>query len=104
MTEFLPLERYIEFLKKIDIGYFANNRQQAAGNMTKLLGFGKKVYAPQNLTHIQWLRSLGVFIYDYDKFSPSRIDDEISNRNHSILKSKLSFAMLKQDLIACLKA
>lgn len=54
ITEFMDFERYLNFLSKIDIGIFANNRQQAMGNIRVLLGMGKKylwilIYHQQNL-------------------------------------------------------
>ena len=40
----LPLSDYLKILGKIDIAIFNHERQQAVGNITSLLGLGKKVY------------------------------------------------------------
>lgn len=42
ITEFMPFDKYLQFLASIDISIFAHNRQQALGNIITLLGLGKK--------------------------------------------------------------
>ena len=44
ITEFIPYNEYICFLKNIDIAVFNHQRQQAMGNTINLLAMGKKVY------------------------------------------------------------
>lgn len=50
IMDFLPLEEYLLQLSKIDIAIFNHKRQQAIGNITSLLGFGKKVYIRDDIT------------------------------------------------------
>lgn len=44
LTELMPLEKYWELLNECSVGFFNNNRQQAMGNISLLLGLGAKVY------------------------------------------------------------
>lgn len=54
ITEFIPFEGYLDMLWKIDIAIFNHNRQQAMGNIIKLLGLGKKVYIRTEITTWQF--------------------------------------------------
>ena len=56
LTKFLNLDDYIDFLLKIDIAVFNNQRQQALGNIVVLLGHGKKVYIRSDSTHWEFFR------------------------------------------------
>lgn len=44
MTDFMNQEEYYQFLNSMDVAVFALKRQQALGNITALLYFGKKVF------------------------------------------------------------
>lgn len=47
VLNFMEQEEYLRFLSTCDIGIFNCDRQQAMGNITMLLGLGKKVYIRQ---------------------------------------------------------
>jgi dTDP-N-acetylfucosamine:lipid II N-acetylfucosaminyltransferase len=89
-----PLDEYNKFLKSIDIGFFYNNRQQGMGNLTRLLGLGKKVFLTTGMTHSELFQDLGVVIFDPDRFdlNPIKHDDALSN--NQIIRKHFSLQQL----------
>lgn len=49
LTEYMMYEEYVQFLSTCDVGIYNNNRQQALGNINRMLDLGKKVYLPAML-------------------------------------------------------
>lgn len=49
ITEYMSFEEYIRFLCSCSVGIYYNNRQQALGNINRILGMGKKVFLPEIL-------------------------------------------------------
>lgn len=98
MLEYLPLDSYNRFLERMDVGFFNHNRQQAMGNLTTLLGMGKTVYSPENLTHTKWLKSLGLVLLNPKDFSCSLIEADESKSNHQIINEIFSFDALRKEL------
>lgn len=99
LTEFMPFEKYLEFLSKIDIAIFAHKRQQAMGNIISLLGLGKKVYIRSDITPWELFRNINVKIYDVKNINISLIDEEIKKENHQKIKDYFS----KENYIKQLK-
>lgn len=50
ITIFMDFNDYLSFLSSCDIGIFNNNRQQAMGNISILLGMGKKIFLREGTT------------------------------------------------------
>ncbi len=71
ITDYMDYEEYNNMLNSIDIGIFANNRQQGNGNIVSMLFLGKKIYiSPENnLYHLY--KNLGAKLYVY----PNEIDE-----------------------------
>ncbi len=67
MLEFLPYNEYRRFLASIDIGVFANNRQQAMGNIGGLVQLGKKVYIKQDTSMWQRYSDENYIIFDFNQ-------------------------------------
>ena len=44
VLNFMDLYSYMEFLSSMDIGIFNNDRQQAMGNINRMIAIGKKIY------------------------------------------------------------
>lgn len=63
ITTFLPFEEYLGLLAKIDIAIFNHKRQQAMGNITTLLGLGKKVYIRDDITTWQFCKEHGLKVF-----------------------------------------
>jgi len=66
MTEFMPFDKYLEFLGEIDIAIFAHKRQQAMGNTITLLGLGKKVYMRSDITPWELFKDIKVKVFDVE--------------------------------------
>ena len=64
LTELMPLEKYWELLNECSVGFFNNNRQQAMGNISLLLGLGAKVYIRSDTSMWQRYIDNGYIIYD----------------------------------------
>lgn len=64
LTDYMQLENYLIFLRKVDIAIFMNDRQQALGNILQLLAMGKKLYMKPMVSHTEYLKQLGVTLFD----------------------------------------
>lgn len=62
IVDFMPTADYVNFLYSMDVGVFNNNRQQALGNIYKLLGLGKKVYIRDDTSMWNSLKSMGFIL------------------------------------------
>ena len=90
LTEFMPYEKYLEFLMNIDIAIFAHRRQQGMGNIINLLGLGKKVYLRSDITPWGLFRDNNVKVYDVKDIQLDLIDDCIKNKNQMKIKKYFS--------------
>jgi dTDP-N-acetylfucosamine:lipid II N-acetylfucosaminyltransferase len=90
LTDFMPFEKYLDFLGTIDIAIFAHKRQQAMGNIITLLGLGKKVYIRNDITTWQFFKDINVKVFDFDNVELERIDDAPKTENIGNIKSYFS--------------
>ncbi len=95
ITEFMPFEKYLYFLGKIDIAIFAHERQQAMGNIITLLGLGKKVYIRSDLVSWSFFKKHKLNIYDIDTIKLDNLSNELKIFN----KMKIEFLFSKEVLI-----
>ena len=66
ITEFMPKDKYFMQLMSMDIAVFANDRQQALGNIVALLYAGKKVYIRSDISSWESLHDeYGIGVCDY---------------------------------------
>lgn len=49
IVDYMKYEDYMCFLNTCDVGIYNNNRQQALGNINRLLDLGKKVFLPKRM-------------------------------------------------------
>ncbi len=98
LTEFLPLEKYLEVLAEVDIACFAFRRQQAMGNIITLLGLGKTVFIRREITPWSMFEELGVKVFDLDDIGSVRLDDETAEHNRETISSYFSKERLKHQL------
>lgn len=97
LLDFMPIVEYTKLQSEIDIGIFAQNNQQAMGNMIQLLGLGKKLYLLEQTTPWELFTSLGLHIYNLNDFSLEPMTSEESRRNSEIiLKSFSSNRLVEQ--------
>lgn len=90
LTEFMPFEKYLEFLSEIDIAIFAHKRQQAMGNTITLLGLGKKVYMRSDITPWQLFKDIDVKVFDLESIEIEVINVEIQKENQLKIKEYFS--------------
>jgi len=99
LFEMLPLNKYLDLLDDIDIAIFANDRQQASGNMVTLLGLGKKVFLSRKITPWQLFEKLKLKVFDVEDFNLEPISNGESTYNSKIISSYFS----EENLIRQLK-
>ncbi|MFY9105127.1 TDP-N-acetylfucosamine:lipid II N-acetylfucosaminyltransferase [Aliarcobacter cryaerophilus] len=97
LTEFMPFEKYLEFLGSIDIAIFNHKRQQAMGNTITLLGLGKKVYMRNDVTPFKLFSNIGVKIFDVENIELNLLDKETKKSNQDRIKSYFSKNNLLED-------
>lgn len=90
MTEFMPFEKYLEFLGDIDIAIFAHKRQQAMGNTITLLGLGKKVYMRSDITPWELFKDIDVKVFDVENIDLELFTKEEKQSNQSKIKEYFS--------------
>jgi len=98
LLDFMPFDKYIEFLGDIDIAVFNHRRQQAMGNAISLLGMGKKVYLRSDVTSWNVLKGFNVEVYDIEDFTLDLISDDAKNKNKQIIKDEFSRENLADQL------
>ena len=90
LREFMPLNKYADLLTKIDIAIFNHKRQQGMGNITTLLGMGKKVHLRKEVTTWNFLQSLGITVFDVNSIELTKIDEDTSIENMKIVRNYFS--------------
>jgi len=97
LLEFMRFDEYKTLLAQIDIAIFNHKRQQGMGNITTLLGMGKKVFIRSNVTSYHAIRSLGALVYDVEHIDLSPIDINHASRNSKIIANYFSSEHLTQS-------
>ncbi|MEX1214252.1 TDP-N-acetylfucosamine:lipid II N-acetylfucosaminyltransferase [Saccharospirillum sp.] len=98
MTDFMPFDQYLEFLKSLDIAVFNHQRQQAMGNTILLLGMGKTVFMRSDVTHWRFLSGLGVKLFDVSQVTLQLLSSDEMQKNAHIVHSYFSRATLIKQL------
>lgn len=98
MTDFMPFEQYLEFLKSLDIAIFNHQRQQAMGNTITLLGMGKTVFMRSDVSHWRFLKGLGIKLNDVGKLELCRIARDEADENARVVHSYFTKATLIKQL------
>lgn len=88
LTEFVPFDRYLAYLKTINVAIFNNDRQQALGNISLLCIAGAKVYLRTDTSMWSHYReTMSVKFSEYCTISSQSFEEfinykkEIRNRN-----------------------
>jgi dTDP-N-acetylfucosamine:lipid II N-acetylfucosaminyltransferase len=102
LQSFLPIEKYIDILTEVDIAIFNHNRQQAIGNITTLIGLGKKVYIREDITTWCFCKSHELKVFNVNKINDksflSVIPQHEKQQNIKNVKTFFSEEKLKKDL------
>jgi dTDP-N-acetylfucosamine:lipid II N-acetylfucosaminyltransferase len=100
LVEFIPFEDYLNLLAKIDVAIFNHDRQQALGNITTLLGLGKKVYIREDITTWRFCIEHGLKVFGIkeefnDLLKVMKEEDKLSNEK--VMKENFSEEKLARD-------
>jgi hypothetical protein len=100
LEKFIAFDDYVNLLRSVDVGFFNTRHQQAMGNITTLLGFGKKVYLNPKTTQFCFFKSIGVQVFDIfnDPITIDRLASDISTENQNKIKNYFSRDNLVQQL------
>lgn len=100
ITTFMPFEEYLGLLAKIDIAIFNHKRQQAMGNITTLLGLGKKVYIRDDITTWKFCKEHELKVYNLKNFDELLKGISVNEKSNNIENVKKFFSekKLKKDL------
>jgi len=90
MTDFMPFEQYLGFLKSLDIAIFNHQRQQAMGNTITLLGMGKTVFMRSDVSQWELFNNEGITILDVERSDLKLLDAESVDHNIEVVKKKFS--------------
>lgn len=90
LKDFLPFDKYNDFLNTIDIAVFNHDRQQGVGNITSMLSKGKKVFLKKNNPLFEFFKSVNVEVYDIEYFNLAGLDLDTRNRNIENMKNYFS--------------
>jgi hypothetical protein len=90
MTDFMPFEQYLEFLKSLDIAIFNHQRQQAMGNTITLLGMGKTVFMRSDVSQWGLLNTAGIAVLDVERGDLKLLDTESASDNVKVIKERFS--------------
>lgn len=96
LRDFMSLEEYTKFLAEIDVAIFNHGRQQGMGNITTLLGMGKKVYLRKEITTWKFLENLKIKVFEVDSIDGAPMSTEASLANKTIVARYFS----KDNLIS----
>jgi hypothetical protein len=101
ITDFVPIDEYLDILSKVDIAIFNHRRQQAMGNIITLLGLGKKVYIRDDITTWNFCidHDLQVYRsnYDFDDLF-EEMGESLKQKNIDNVKRMFSKKKLVDDL------
>ena len=101
IIDFLPLDKYLNILSKIDIAIFNHKRQQAIGNITTLIGLGKKVYVRSDISTWEFCKSHNLKVFDSSSNLNNLLEklSELDTENNKLnIKKYFSEVKLKKDL------
>ena len=75
LSDFVPRDEYVKRLNECDVGVFYNNRQQGMGNISILLGLGKKVYLREGTSMWNSYCHKGYVIFSTSQIEKSAFED-----------------------------
>lgn len=90
LLDFMTPDNYRKLLSIIDIGIFNHNRQQGMGNITALLGMGKKVFIRKNISTWEFLEKIGIKAFDVEMLDLTPLDNKTSESNIAITQEYFS--------------
>lgn len=98
LTELMPIDEYLGFLKSLDIAIFSHRRQQAMGNTITLLALGKTVFMRCDVSQWRFLTGLGITLKDVGGLTLQPIERQTAQENSQIVQSYFSRETLIKQL------
>lgn len=100
ILNFMPYDKYLTFLSKVDVALFDAWRQQGMGNIIQLLSLGARVYIRKGVSTWGLCEELGLKVFDIeaDEFQLSPLDIDSALHNHNVVCDYFSATKLKDDL------
>lgn len=103
ITKFMDFDDYLKLLSTCDIGIFNNNRQQAMGNISILLGLGKKIYLREETAMWSSYKRDGFLFYGIKELKKNLMCNKITHLtsdeqyyNKCLVEKYVSVAYQKQ--------
>jgi hypothetical protein len=93
LLDFLSINEYNDFLRKIDVAFFYNIRQRGFGVITTLLGYGKKVFLREENSIYKECLELGIKVFSIENeinCLNNTFDFKTRNDNIKIIKKHYS--------------
>ena len=81
LNKLIDTNQYTNLLMNMDVAMIASNRQNALGNIFRLLYVGNKVYLSRDNPMYQYFLSEGIDVYDVDTISSCSYDEFIQMPN-----------------------
>ena len=97
LRRFMPPQEYQALLQTVDIALFNHGRQQAAGNIVQLLGYGKKVFLHPEVSTWRSLQARGIVAYDVRDIDLSPIDTQVAEANMRCVEQHYSAEALERQ-------
>ncbi|MBC2726061.1 TDP-N-acetylfucosamine:lipid II N-acetylfucosaminyltransferase [Desulfosporosinus sp.] len=97
---FIPFNEYLDLLAQVDVAIFNHKRQQAMGNITTLLGLGKKVYVRDDITTWEFFIEHGLKVFNSNSDFDDLFEDigkRLREANMENVKNKFSVEKLRDD-------
>lgn len=107
LTEYLPLERFNQYLLNASYFIYNNYRQEAVGNILVALFIGGKVYLSDNSPLLRFYKNLGLIIFPVSDISEQSLSTPLEekdiNINRSIIEKVYSldrlYSLVKQNFL-----
>ncbi|MDX1271114.1 TDP-N-acetylfucosamine:lipid II N-acetylfucosaminyltransferase [Bizionia paragorgiae] len=110
ITDYKTLHEFNTLLSSCNVVIMNHFRQQAVGNVIAVLWMGAKVYLNESNTLYHYLKRIGVVVFSINKDLKQNsnalvgLNEVEINKNREILKSELSFELLKGTMSSKLKS
>lgn len=66
IMEYMPIDKYVSFLSRIEVAIFGQKRQEAAGNIIELLKNGTKVFLREGNPLLTYYREKGYLVFSFE--------------------------------------
>lgn len=94
----IPGDEYLYYLKKMDIGIFNNNRQQAMGNISQLILCGAKVYLRTDTKMWNHFKKLGCELSDIYSIDKMLTLDELMEYDLDIKRKNVDIIFKRHSI------